>query len=68
MKDMCPKVARILAGYTQEQIAKVLMIHRTTYVELEKQPERLTVAQVKQLCKLYRLPIEELLKGELKKL
>lgn len=61
---MTPRKARILAGYTQEQVAKALTIHRTTYGELEKDPSRMTVSQAIILCKLYGLSLNELLMGE----
>lgn len=59
MIKMCPKTARILMGLTQEQMAKVLCIHRTTYVEYEKDPGKFSVAQAWQFCRAVKMPLEE---------
>ena len=45
MSEYTPKQARLLAGKSQDEMAKALNIHRQTYAKLEKNPEQITIAQ-----------------------
>jgi DNA-binding XRE family transcriptional regulator len=43
------KQARLIKGFTQVQMAKMLGIHVQTYQKMEKYPDEVTVKQAKQL-------------------
>ena len=57
--EMSPRAARILTGLKQEEMAKLLCIHRTTYAKYEKDPGRFTLAQAWQFCRVVKMPLEE---------
>lgn len=60
MSGMSPKAARLIRGMRQEEVAELLCVHRTTYGELERHPERFTIQQAHQLCRAYRMSMDEL--------
>lgn len=57
--DVNPRTARILCGMSQEEMAKMLRMHRVTYSEYERDPGRFSMAQAWQFCKIVKLPLEE---------
>lgn len=54
------KQARRLAGYTQEEMAEELHIHRSTYIRLEGNPESFTVGQAKAISRKTNIPIDDI--------
>ena len=54
------KQARRLAGYTQQEMADELHIHRTTYIKLEENPESFTVGQAKVISRKTKIPIDDI--------
>lgn len=50
------KQARNFAGMTQADMAKVLGIDRTTYIKIEKDVSRATVAQVEKISTATGIP------------
>lgn len=53
--------ARTSAGITQEQMAKHLQMSRQTYSQLEKAPEKMTIAQARAFCSLVGSRLEEVI-------
>ena len=56
---LTPKHARLLADLKQEDMAKLLCIHRSTYAALEKDPGRFTIQQAWQFCKVVERELQE---------
>ena len=54
------KQARKYAGFTQSEMAKRLKIDRTTYLKIEKNPERATVEQVSTIARETGIPFRDL--------
>ena len=54
------KQARNLAGMTQADMAKILGIDRTTYIKIEKDVSRATVAQVEAISTATGIPPSEI--------
>lgn len=63
---MTPRQARLVAGLKQEDMAKLLAVHRNTYAALEKDPGRFTLAQAWQFCRVVERPLEEIFGREVK--
>lgn len=53
--------ARSSAGITQEQMARHLHISRQTYAQLEKSPEKMTIAQARTFCSVVGSKLEEII-------
>ena len=45
MSELTLRQARLLADKSQDEMAKILKIHRQTYAKLERNPEKITIAQ-----------------------
>jgi DNA-binding XRE family transcriptional regulator len=41
---------RLLKGYTQEEMAKILEVHRNTYVSWEENPDKISVGNAKRVA------------------
>lgn len=54
------KAKRILKGYTQEEIAKMLGVSKATYVNMENKPLNLNLKRIKKLAKALGCKAEEL--------
>lgn len=50
------KAARVNAGLTQEEVAKLVHKNKQTIVNWENGKTAIDVANFKQLCKLYQVP------------
>ena len=59
---MTPKHARLLADLKQEEVAKVLGVHRATYAAMEKDPGKFTVRQAWLFCRTTGRELEEVFK------
>ena len=55
---------RVKCGFTQEQVAKILNLERTSYTKIEKGQTRLSIEVANKLAKLYHVPIIEFLSSE----
>lgn len=53
--------ARVHAGLTQESIAKLLRIDRSTYLKIEKDISRATVGQVNDISRITGIPVSDLI-------
>lgn len=54
------KAKRILKGYTQEEMAKILGVSKATYVNMENKPLNLKFKEIKKLSKALGCKVEEL--------
>ena len=63
MKKITMKQARIGINATQEDIAKKMGIHPQTYSKIERQPERATIEQGIDFCKIVGVSFEEIFFG-----
>jgi len=54
------KQARQYAGFTQDQMAEKLGISRSSYIYLEKHPDRATVAQAKSISAITGIDFDNL--------
>lgn len=54
------KQARLLAGKTQVEMAKLMGISRDVYRKIELNPDQATIAQAKEFCKAAAIPMDEL--------
>lgn len=55
------KQARLLAGFTQPDMAKKLNINRCTYAKMEQDPTRITIAQAYKICKMTGLSMDQII-------
>lgn len=56
--------ARKNARYSQEQVTGILGISRPTYAKMEADPESVTIADAKKLCKLFEVSVSDIFFGE----
>lgn len=54
------KQARTYAGLTQDEMAKLLAIHRSTYMRLEEDVSRATVGQVCKIAQITGIPLSDI--------
>lgn len=54
------KQARTLREKTQLEMAKEMKICRDTYRAIEANPEKATVQQAKQICKILKMGVEDI--------
>lgn len=54
------KQARMLAGFTQDEMAKKLNIHRDTYRNMEKHPEKISFLMGNKISNITQIPIEKI--------
>ena len=59
MKTSTIKLARVSKGLTQEQLAKRLGIKQSTLSQWEKDIDRVSFGDVRRLCKVLGINIEE---------
>lgn len=59
MKTSTIKLARVSKGLTQEQLAKRLGIKQSTLSQWEKNIDRVSFGDVRRLCKILGINIEE---------
>lgn len=53
--------ARNLKGLTQVEIAKLLDISRDTYIKLESNPSKITVAQAVRISEITGIPFNDII-------
>ncbi len=56
--------ARQSLGFTQAEVADVLGVHRPTISEIEAGRRAVTSEELHRLCKLYAMPVSQLLSGD----
>ncbi len=54
------KQARLHSDKTQAEMAKMLGICRNKYLNIEKHPDRATIAEAKQISEITGIPLENL--------
>lgn len=54
------KQARLIAGFTQREIAELLCVHPQTYMKWEKNPEEMSVGTAKQFSRIVNIDFEEI--------
>jgi len=54
------KQARLLAGYTQKEVAELLGIHYTTYLRWERNAEDMSVSTAKQVSRILNREFEDI--------
>lgn len=52
--------ARTHAGYTQEKMAEILGISRSTYIKLEKDVSSATVRQINNISRATGIPVSDI--------
>jgi DNA-binding XRE family transcriptional regulator len=57
---MTLKAARIIRGYTQEELAEMIGVSRSTYIKMEKMPDNITVGLAKAISKAVDVPLDDL--------
>ena len=57
--ELTPRRARLMAEIKQEEMAKLLRMHRATYIEKEKEPGKFTVEEARQFCKVTDTRLDE---------
>lgn len=55
--------ARVHAGMTQAEVAKVLGIDRGTYMKIEKEPPRATICQINKISEITGIPVGDIFLG-----
>ena len=60
MAKITPKMARVGAGLTQQEVADALGVHVTTYGKMEKNPDEMTIAEALQFSKIVGLPLQDI--------
>lgn len=55
------KAKRILKGYTQEDVAKMLDVSKTTYISMENKPLELKFKKIKKLASVLECKVEDFL-------
>ena len=59
--QMRPAEARRMRGLTQETVANALKISRSWYIQKEKHPERMTIAEAQAFARLVNVPLEDII-------
>ena len=54
------KQARLLAGMTIEEARKIISVSKSTYMDYENNPDKVTVAQAKKLAEAFNIPYNEI--------
>lgn len=57
------KQARLIAEVNQVEVARAIGVSRYTYMQLEKNPDKATVAQAKAISKFLNVPYDEIFFG-----
>jgi len=57
---MTLKAARIIKGYTQDELAKMIGVSRATYMAIEKSPDRATIKMAKDISHAVGVPLDDL--------
>lgn len=58
--NLTVKQARLLAGYTQKQIADILGVHVQTYMKWERNPGEMSISTAKQFSKIVGRGFDEI--------
>lgn len=58
------KQARLCAEVNQSELAKAIGVSRYTYMQIEKNPDRATVAQAKAISSFLKVPYDEIFFGK----
>ena len=56
--------ARIMARYTQQQVADLMGVSRPTYRKLEENPELMTFSDAKQLADIFGMSVQDIFFGQ----
>ena len=54
------KQARLLSGKTQQTMANLMGIDRNTYRKIEKNPDKATIRQAKDISMITRIPVDQI--------
>ncbi|WP_416309858.1 helix-turn-helix transcriptional regulator [Ruthenibacterium lactatiformans] len=54
------KQARLLSGITQQRMADLLGVHRTTYRKIEKNPDLASVKQAREIAKITGIDVDQI--------
>lgn len=57
-KKITLKTARLIAGYTQDELAELMGVHPHTISDWEKRPSRISIGNAKKLKKLLGIEYE----------
>lgn len=57
------KQARLCAEVSQSELAKAIGVSRYTYMQLEKTPDKATIAQAKAISNFLKVPYDEIFFG-----
>lgn len=60
MNRMTIKAARVNAGYTQEELANKLGVHRLTISSWESEPSTMKIKDAEALCKVLNITIDQI--------
>lgn len=60
MRPISLAAARVDAGYTQSEVAKIMQVSKNTIVNWEKGTREPKVTQAIKLCELYNRPQDEI--------
>ena len=55
------KSARMMRGITQSEMAKLLGVHRNTYVNWEEHPEDISIKRADEICRILRLTADDII-------
>ncbi|MGE7828935.1 helix-turn-helix transcriptional regulator [Paenibacillus sp. NPDC093718] len=63
-KGISPKQARLLKGLSQEKVAKLLGIHRHTYIKWERNADDMPVGKAKEFSAIVGRGVDEIFFGQ----
>lgn len=66
MFQLTLKAARINAGLTSKEVAKMVKIHPQTLYKYERDSSNISVSLLEKLCEIYQVPIDYIFLGERK--
>lgn len=61
MRPMTLAAARVDAGYTQSEVARIMQVSKNTIVSWEKGTREPKVTQAIKLCELYNRPSDDII-------
>ena len=54
------KQARLLSGITQQQMADLLGVHRTTYRKIEENPDLASIKQAREIAEITGIDVDQI--------
>ncbi|MGB7594474.1 MAG: helix-turn-helix transcriptional regulator [Erysipelotrichaceae bacterium] len=51
---------RVVHGYSMEKMGELLKIHAQTYSKIEKDPNIATIAQAKEIAKIFNVSVDDI--------